>query len=81
MYSEEELKTRSEEWLKDASTDPVKQERIKTIEALLRDVPYKSAEERNKLVNSWAASGLDIPFIVNYAEQVKKVRGIHGHYS
>jgi hypothetical protein len=80
LYSEEELKAKCEEWLKDANTDPIKQERIKTIEALLRDVPYKSAEQRTDIVRSFAASNLDIPFIVDYAQQVKKAQGIHGHY-
>jgi hypothetical protein len=80
LYSEEELKAKCEEWLKDANTDPIKQERIKTIEALLSDIKYKSAEDRQAAVNSWATSGLDIPFIVDYAQQVKKAQGIHGHY-
>ena len=80
MYSEEELKAKSQEWLKDANTNPTKQERIKTIEALLSDIKYKNAEQHTNIVRSFAASNLDIPFIVNYAEQVKKAQGIHGHY-
>jgi hypothetical protein len=80
LYSEEELKEKSQQWLKSAETDPIKQERIKTVEALLSDIKYKSAEQRTDIVRSFAASNLDIPFIVDYAQQVKKAQGIHGHY-
>ena len=80
MYSEEELKEKSQQWLKDASTDPVKKERIDLIQALLKPIKYKSAEAKQEAIQSFAASGLDMQFILDYAEQVKKVQGFYGHY-
>jgi hypothetical protein len=81
MYSDEELKTRREEWLKDANTDPVKQERVQIIQALLNPIKYKSAEVKQEAIQSFAASGLDIQFILDYAESVKKAQGVpYGQY-
>jgi hypothetical protein len=80
MYSEEELKIKSEEWLKDASTDPVKKERIEMIQTLLKDVKYKSAETKEKVVKGFASSGLSMEFILDYAESMKKVQGKYGHF-
>jgi len=80
MYSDEELKAKSEEWLKDASADPLKQERIQIIQALLKPIKYKSAEARQESVQSWAASGLDMQFILEYAEQVRKAQDHYGHF-
>ena len=80
MYSEEELKAQAEEWLKDANSDPVKKERIQVIEALLKPIQYKSAETKEQVVKGFAASGLSMEFILEYAEQVKKVQGYFGHY-
>ena len=80
LYTDSELKERQKEWLKDASSDPLKQERIQIIQALLKPIKYKSAEAKQKAIQSFAASGLDIQFILDYAEQVKKVQGQYGHY-
>jgi hypothetical protein len=81
LYSEEELKIKSEEWFKDSNTDTVKIERIEMIQALLKDIKYKSAETKEKVVKGFASSGLSMEFILDYAESMKKVQGIHGHYS
>lgn len=80
MYSDEELKAKSQEWLKDANSNPVKKERIQVIEALLKPIQYKSAERRQEAIDSFAASGLDMQFILDYVEQVKKAQGYFGHY-
>jgi hypothetical protein len=81
MYSDEECKRKSEEWLKDAEIDPVKKERIQVIEALLKPIEYKSAEAKEQVIRSFAASGLSMEFILDYAEQAKKIQGKYGHFS
>lgn len=81
MYSDEELKARSQEWLKSASTDPIKKERIQLVQTLLKDIKYRSAQARQEAIDSFSASGLDMQFILEYAEQVKKAQGVlYGQY-
>jgi len=80
MYTNSELKEKQKEWLKDASTDPIKQERIQIIQALFKPIKYKSAEAKEEAIQSFAASGLNMEFILEYAEQVKRVQGKYGHY-
>ena len=63
------------------SSDPVKQERIEIIQTLLKPIKYKSAEAKQEAIQSFAASGLDMQFILDYAEQVKRAQGVHyGQY-
>lgn len=82
LIFDSELEERQREWLKGASTDPVKQERIQIIQALLKPIKYKSAQAKQQLIQSFAASGLDMQFILDYSEQVKKVQGLsYGHFS
>jgi hypothetical protein len=81
MYSDEELEEKQKEWLKSAETDAVKKERIQVIEALLKPIQYKSAETKEQVVKGFAASGLSMEFILNYAESMKKVQGVlYGQY-
>ena len=81
MYTDSELKEKQKEWLKDASTDPVKQERIQIIQALLKPIKYKSVEAQEEAIQSFAASGLSMQFILEYADSVKIVQGSkYGHY-
>lgn len=80
MYTDSELEQKQKEWLKDAVSNPGKQERIQIIETLLKPIKYKSAQARQEAIDSFSASGLDLQFILEYAEQVKKAQGHYGHY-
>lgn len=61
-------------------TSKLKQARLDTIKALYKDIKYPTAEQKQVVIDSLVNSNLEIDFIVNLADNIKTVQGLHGHY-